>query len=116
MMLNISEVLPREAQGILACCNPIPLPVRQNLLKLHLIILKAREQPLVKPIHEEETLHRNTAVVNVFDNPIYCPHDLNHESEFRDDSTVLIKNSNDSEKESSGKFIIILINSLIIFY
>lgn len=46
MMLQIAETLPREMQGILACCNPIPPLVRSNLLELHKIVLKAREQPL----------------------------------------------------------------------
>lgn len=48
MMLQIAEILPREMQGILACCNPIPPLVRQNLPNLHQFVLKAREQPLVK--------------------------------------------------------------------
>lgn len=48
MLLQIAESLPREMQGILACCNPIPPIVRQNLHPLHKIILKAREQPLIK--------------------------------------------------------------------
>lgn len=46
MLLQISESLPREVQGILASCNPIPPLVRANLLDLHNIVLKAREQPL----------------------------------------------------------------------
>jgi len=48
MLLQIAESLPREMQGILACCNPIPPLVRQNLLAIHRIILEARDQPLVK--------------------------------------------------------------------
>lgn len=48
MLLQIAEALPREMQGILACCNPIPPLVRSNLLELHQIILKAREQSLQK--------------------------------------------------------------------
>jgi hypothetical protein len=48
MMLQIAESLPREMQGILACCNPIPPLVRQNLITLHNIILESRNQPLVK--------------------------------------------------------------------
>lgn len=90
MMLNISEILPREAQGILACCNPVPLPVRQNLLFLHQIILKAREEPLIKPVLEEQRFYRHSARTNSFDNPLHCPHDLNHEVEFRDDLPVLL--------------------------
>jgi len=41
-----STELPREMQGILACCNPIPPLVKQNLNEIHEIILKAREQPM----------------------------------------------------------------------
>lgn len=52
MMLQIAESLPREMQGILACCNPIPPLVRQHLHVLHKFILKAREQPLVKVRHQ----------------------------------------------------------------
>lgn len=48
MMLQIAENLPREMQGILACCNPIPPLVRQHLHMLHRFILTAREQPLTK--------------------------------------------------------------------
>lgn len=48
MLLQIAESLPREMQGILACCNPIPPLVRSNLLELHQIVLKAREQSLQK--------------------------------------------------------------------
>lgn len=48
MLLQIADNLPREIQGILACCNPIPPMVRQNLHVLHQYILRAREQPLVK--------------------------------------------------------------------
>ena len=48
MMLKIAEVLPQEQQGILACCNPIPVMVKKHLNELHLIVLKARELPLKK--------------------------------------------------------------------
>lgn len=46
MMLKIAEVLPRETQGILACCNPIPQMVKKHLADLHMIILRAREVDL----------------------------------------------------------------------
>lgn len=48
MLLQIAESLPREMQGILACCNPIPPLVKANLLNLHQFILRAREQSLNK--------------------------------------------------------------------
>lgn len=53
MMLQIAESLPREMQGILACCNPIPPLVRQQLNTLHQIVLRAREQPLIKVSHPD---------------------------------------------------------------
>jgi exosome complex exonuclease RRP6 len=48
MLMQIAEVLPREQQGILACCNPIPPLVKQQLNELHMFILNARELPLSK--------------------------------------------------------------------
>ena len=47
MLLQISEVLPKEMQGILACCNPIPPLVKTELLTLHTIIREAREQTVI---------------------------------------------------------------------
>lgn len=98
MMLQISESLPREMQGILACCNPIPPLVRQHLHTLHQIILKAREQPLVKPILEAETIHR-VAYANVkdYNSKLHCPHDLSHHEEFRDDLPTLLNFKKDKE-------------------
>uniref|UniRef100_A0A915Q3B0 HRDC domain-containing protein n=1 Tax=Setaria digitata TaxID=48799 RepID=A0A915Q3B0_9BILA len=52
MMLQIAEVLPREVQGILACCSPVPIHVKQELHVLREIINTARDQPLLKcPIY-----------------------------------------------------------------
>lgn len=48
MLFQISESLPKEMQGILACCSPVPPLVRANLLEIHQIILRAREQSLQK--------------------------------------------------------------------
>ncbi|XP_038076788.1 exosome component 10-like [Patiria miniata] len=42
MMFQIAENLPREAHGVLACCNPIPPLVRQQLNEVHQLILRAR--------------------------------------------------------------------------
>lgn len=44
MLLKISELLPKESSGILACCSPIPPLVRQCLHEILHIIKKAREQ------------------------------------------------------------------------
>lgn len=40
--------LPREPQGIIACCNPVPPLVRQQVNELHLLVQQAREMPLLK--------------------------------------------------------------------
>ena len=60
MLLQICGILPREKQGILACCNPIPPLVRQYLNEIHAVIVKARESPLHKvsdiPIFLQNTL------------------------------------------------------------
>ncbi|XP_077407560.1 exosome complex component 10 [Vanacampus margaritifer] len=48
MMIKISEELPKEPQGIIACCNPVPPLVRQQVNELHLVVQEAREMPLLK--------------------------------------------------------------------
>lgn len=51
-LFSLFQVLPREMQGILACCCPVPVHVKQELHVLHQIINTARDQPLVKrPIY-----------------------------------------------------------------
>uniref|UniRef100_A0AAY4BPG9 Exosome complex component 10 n=1 Tax=Denticeps clupeoides TaxID=299321 RepID=A0AAY4BPG9_9TELE len=48
MMLKISEELPKEPQGIIACCNPTPPLVRQQINELNLLVKEARQVPLLK--------------------------------------------------------------------
>ncbi|XP_053994279.1 exosome component 10 [Hylaeus volcanicus] len=95
MLLNIAETLPREMQGILACCNPIPPLVRQNLLKIHKIILMAREQPLIKPVLEDlrqRLTHRNH--ITNSETWMYCPHDIPSGMEARADLPCLLNEDN----------------------
>ncbi|XP_018335504.1 exosome component 10 [Agrilus planipennis] len=98
MLLKISEKLPREMQGILACCNPIPVLVRSNLLQLHQFILKAREQPTIKPILKEGNRSRGSTQkifkTNI-ESPLHCPHDLSKQQEFRDDLPILLSSCSD---------------------
>lgn len=100
MLLNIAETLPREMQGILACCDSIPPLVRQNLLKLHKIILKAREQPLIKPIIEEDIRQRLTqrSSVNNSEVWVHSRHDIPSGMEARADSPCLLDENNTLEK------------------
>lgn len=94
MLLQIAELLPREMQGILACCNPIPPLVRQQLNTIHQIVLKAREQPVIKPIINDKEGVRPSVNLNskrdLLNHPLYSPHDLSHQNEIRDDLPTLM--------------------------
>lgn len=54
MLLQIAEMLPREMQGILACCNPVPSLVRKNLSHLHQLISVSRHLPINRVSYLEE--------------------------------------------------------------
>uniref|UniRef100_A0A1A9W6I2 Exosome complex component 10 homolog n=1 Tax=Glossina brevipalpis TaxID=37001 RepID=A0A1A9W6I2_9MUSC len=100
MMLQIAENLPREMQGILSCCNPIPPLVKQHLFNLHQILLKARQQSLVKPILEAEIVQRNVYANSVdYNSKLYCPHDLTYLDEFEHLPT-LINFQSDSDQQT----------------
>uniref|UniRef100_A0A6E8VAY1 Exosome complex component 10 homolog n=1 Tax=Anopheles coluzzii TaxID=1518534 RepID=A0A6E8VAY1_ANOCL len=81
MALDIASKLPREMQGIIACCTPVPSLVRQHLHALHKIVLKARELPAVAGGNQAQTKeqHADTRYkmhsAFDFDNPLVCPHD-----------------------------------------
>uniref|UniRef100_A0A9J7ZSG7 Exosome complex component 10 n=1 Tax=Cyprinus carpio carpio TaxID=630221 RepID=A0A9J7ZSG7_CYPCA len=68
MMMKIAEELPKEPQGIIACCNPTPPLVRQQINELHQLIKQARETPLLK-----EKLYLCTI--------LFGPHDTSRSSE-----------------------------------
>ncbi|XP_053592821.1 exosome component 10 [Microplitis demolitor] len=99
MLLNIAETLPREMQGILACCNPIPPLVRQNLLKLHKLILKAREQPLIKLVLQQEIRPRVNLNNQAADSDIWMwsPHDNMSGDEVQANLPCLINDDDDNE-------------------
>ncbi|XP_014675194.1 PREDICTED: LOW QUALITY PROTEIN: exosome component 10-like [Priapulus caudatus] len=88
MLLQVAEVLPREMQGILACCNPIPTLVRQQLNELHQIILRARQEALVKistivapvKLQVEDVRFNPDSLFN-------CPHDLSH-GDLEEDASI----------------------------
>jgi exosome complex exonuclease RRP6 len=94
MLLQIADVLPKEMQGILACCSPIPSLVRQHLLHLHGIILKAREMPLATLQHHGQPVAIPKMMPTPLDqdteDPLYCMHDLTHSQDIRDDLPTLL--------------------------
>ncbi len=98
MMLQIADVLPREMQGILACCSPIPPLVRQHLLYLHEIIRKAREVPLSSLQNHGQPLAIPTPVSGSheqdLEDPLHCVHDLTHLQDIRDDLPTLLSSCN----------------------
>ncbi|KAH1024413.1 exosome component 10 isoform X2 [Dendroctonus ponderosae] len=98
MLMEVAARLPKEMQGILACCSPVPPMVKANLLELHKIVLKALERPFEEPILKEDTRARGStkkiSKINI-DNPLHCPHDLSKNQEFRDDLPTLLQSNTD---------------------
>ncbi|NXD79700.1 EXOSX protein, partial [Halcyon senegalensis] len=76
MLLKISEELPKEPQGIIACCNPVPPLVRQQINELHLLIQQAREMPLLKS-EVVLTAKKRAPLTNPerLENTFFGPHD-----------------------------------------
>ncbi|XP_015738189.1 exosome component 10 isoform X1 [Coturnix japonica] len=76
MLLKIAEELPKEPQGIIACCNPVPPLVRQQINELHLLIQQAREMPLLKS-EIASTVKKRTYLSNSerLENTFFGPHD-----------------------------------------
>ncbi|XP_056896184.1 exosome component 10 [Takifugu flavidus] len=80
MMIKISEELPKEPQGIIACCNPVPPLVRQQVNELHLLVQQAREMPLLKAeIAAQKT--RGLTPIGKSQNTLFGPHDTSRVSE-----------------------------------
>ncbi|AWP09508.1 putative exosome component 10 isoform 2 [Scophthalmus maximus] len=80
MMIKISEELPREPQGIIACCNPVPPLVRQQINELHSLVQQAREMPLLKA----EIAAQKTKGLTPIKKPevtLFGPHDTSRVSE-----------------------------------
>jgi len=93
MLLKICLELPREMQGILACCNPVPPLVKQNLGILHQIILAARDKPKqAAELEMEADVSLNSSQhldVDVLENPLVCPLDLSHFADSGDLESVI---------------------------
>jgi len=103
MLLKICTELPREMQGILACCNPVPPLVKQNLHTLHMIILQARAKTLQAVDTDLDTsTQNNTAVDDLLqnteydENPLHCPMDLSTAEKGRSDLATLVHSETDA--------------------
>ncbi|XP_062855222.1 exosome component 10 [Trichomycterus rosablanca] len=80
MLMKISEELPKEPQGIVACCNPTPPLVRQQINELHQLIKQAREIPLLKAELLVEKKKSQTPK-RKSESTLFGPHDTSHVSE-----------------------------------
>uniref|UniRef100_A0A2K5N3C1 Exosome complex component 10 n=1 Tax=Cercocebus atys TaxID=9531 RepID=A0A2K5N3C1_CERAT len=76
MMLKIAEELPKEPQGIIACCNPVPPLVRQQINEMHLLIQQAREMPLLKV--RSFSVPAGVFLMQRLENVLFGPHDCSH--------------------------------------
>ncbi|XP_070207378.1 exosome complex component 10-like isoform X2 [Littorina saxatilis] len=80
MLLQMAEILPRERQGVLACCNPIPPLVRQCQHEVHSLIMEARETTLA-PIEEKRSMEPSAAQHPHYHTSIStCRHDLSKQT------------------------------------
>ncbi|NXI90384.1 EXOSX protein, partial [Psophia crepitans] len=76
MLLKIAEELPKEPQGIVACCNPVPPLVCQQINELHLFIQQAREMPILKSEPALAVKKRASPVIpEKLENTLFGPHD-----------------------------------------
>jgi len=96
MLLQIAEILPREPQGVRACCNPVPLLVQHNLHDIHQIILQVRDIPLIEEPREQQSAPLTLPVLYDPENVLNCPHDTSHQIEQQ--NPLLTINSNDTTK------------------
>ncbi|CAD5212217.1 unnamed protein product [Bursaphelenchus okinawaensis] len=64
MLLHIAEVLPREIQGILACCAPVPVMVKRDIFVIHRFVTAARDLPLEEKEQYESALSFQETVRN----------------------------------------------------
>ncbi|XP_075920157.1 exosome complex component 10-like isoform X4 [Petromyzon marinus] len=76
MLMKIAEEMPRELQGVLACCNPVPPLVMQNANELWQLVKQARLVPLIKSETPIKAPSRTFITrTERLENPLFCPHD-----------------------------------------
>eukprot|EP00058_Branchiostoma_floridae_P005020 XP_002590508.1 hypothetical protein BRAFLDRAFT_124507 [Branchiostoma floridae] len=76
MLLVLAETLPKQIQGVFACCNPVPPLVRQHIEDVHRLLVQARDVPLVKTESTSVVRRPDRKVHDDRMTDLYCPHDL----------------------------------------
>ena len=108
MALDIAAKLPKEMQGILSCCTPIPSLVRQHLHTIHQIILKAREIPVNRAIsntvqnQDQDNRHKIEAHFDL-NNPLNCPHDMSNTFDVHTNLPTLLENADKFQIDPNTK-------------
>ncbi|UJR25986.1 hypothetical protein I4U23_007334 [Adineta vaga] len=110
MLLQISEILPREPQGVRACCNPVPILVQHNLHEIHQIILLVRDIPLTEEPREQQSAPL-TPILYDPENVLNCPHDTSHQIEQQQQQPI--SNINSTNKIHSNDLSSILDDTFI---
>uniref|UniRef100_A0A3B3WNM5 Exosome complex component 10 n=1 Tax=Poecilia mexicana TaxID=48701 RepID=A0A3B3WNM5_9TELE len=111
MMIKISEELPKEPQGIIACCNPVPPLVRQQVNELHLLVQQGREMPLLKVRRDLTAARFEPAgplphlTLELCQVPLFGPHDASRGSD-----------SGHPQLVADGKLAALFVNSLTGFF
>ncbi|KAI8431078.1 hypothetical protein MSG28_001137 [Choristoneura fumiferana] len=81
MLLQLAETLPREVQGVSACCSPMPPFVKQNLIAIHRMLLSSRNfTPCPAGIHSVINSQPTSSVFQL--------HDFAHYKEYSDEQPV----------------------------
>ncbi|XP_065221172.1 exosome complex component 10 homolog isoform X2 [Planococcus citri] len=92
MLFRLVDMLPQDRNGILGCCNPIPILVRKNLDRIFDIISEARKQPVQMSSMQNFT---NSLAIRsaAFLSKLQTPHDFSHLGDFRNDLSNLLAGS-----------------------
>lgn len=84
MLFQIADIMPRETQGILACCNPVPPLVHQHVHAIHQLVIDARTKSFSKKndpsvaVSQIKTPVPAKPEIQEYENFLTCPHDTSH--------------------------------------
>ncbi|XP_071507296.1 exosome complex component 10-like [Diadema antillarum] len=83
MMYQIAEILPKDQGGVLACCNPVPPLIKQNINEIHHFIMEARGMHAPKAKESEVFVSKTNTfsapLLDPLDSLLHCPHDDVHD-------------------------------------